>query len=94
MAFFNVSSIFNPNGSIIEGRYLNNKAVRTATVAQKFFTVHLLLYKNISDTTLTFTIEGKQGDQPVNVSALVKAYLSIICVVITLLALLFLSVII
>ncbi|XP_072047226.1 N-acetylglucosamine-1-phosphotransferase subunits alpha/beta-like [Amphiura filiformis] len=68
VAFFNVSTIFSPNGSISEGKYMNNKAVRTATVAQKFFTVHLLLYKNISETTVTFTIAGKKSDVPVNVT--------------------------
>ena len=66
--FFNVSTIFSPNGSISEGRYLNNKAVRTATVAQKFFTVNLLLYKNISETDVVFTVEGKKDGHRVNVS--------------------------
>ncbi|XP_072171737.1 N-acetylglucosamine-1-phosphotransferase subunits alpha/beta-like [Diadema setosum] len=59
VTYFNVTPIFGQGSTITEGKYDNKEIVRTATIAQKFKTVHLLLYKNMSESTLTFHILGK-----------------------------------
>lgn len=62
VAYFNVTPIFGKTGSIEDGHYQPNNAVRAATIAQVFKTVHLVLFKNFSDTTVVLRISGKNAD--------------------------------
>ncbi|PIK39204.1 putative N-acetylglucosamine-1-phosphotransferase subunits alpha/beta-like [Apostichopus japonicus] len=62
VAFFNVTPIFGKAGSIAEGHYQAGGIVRTATIAQLFKTVHLLLYKNFTETEIVIRVNGKDAD--------------------------------
>ncbi|PIK44711.1 putative N-acetylglucosamine-1-phosphotransferase subunits alpha/beta-like [Apostichopus japonicus] len=74
VAFFNVTPIFGKAGSIAEGHYQAGGIVRTATIAQLFKTVHLLLYKNFTETEIVIRVNGKDADgEPAEVSFRVKA---------------------
>ncbi|XP_030845190.1 N-acetylglucosamine-1-phosphotransferase subunits alpha/beta isoform X1 [Strongylocentrotus purpuratus] len=69
VVYFNATPIFGEGSTITEGKYDNRDIVRTATIAQKFKTVHVLLYKNMSESVLTFHILGKRkDDSPLNVT--------------------------
>ena len=58
VAYLNMSSIFGSEGSISEAHYNNSDVIRTATVAQKHKTLHLLLYADRNATQLMFDIKG------------------------------------
>ncbi|XP_041472270.1 N-acetylglucosamine-1-phosphotransferase subunits alpha/beta-like isoform X1 [Lytechinus variegatus] len=69
VVYFNATPIFGEGSTITEGKYDNHDIVRTATIAQKFKTIHLLLYKNMSESVLTFHLSGKtKDDSPLNVT--------------------------
>ncbi|XP_071956276.1 N-acetylglucosamine-1-phosphotransferase subunits alpha/beta-like [Antedon mediterranea] len=62
VGYFNVTSMFGNNGTIASGYYSNNNIVRTGTIAQKFKTMHLVLYKNHTEQNVSFFVEGTKSD--------------------------------
>ncbi|XP_070534877.1 N-acetylglucosamine-1-phosphotransferase subunits alpha/beta-like isoform X2 [Ptychodera flava] len=64
VAFFNLTSIYG-EGSITAGKYDHNNAIRTATVSNKFKTIHMLVYGGHNSTNVTIYVEGKniQGEE-------------------------------
>ena len=71
VAWFNLTGIFGSNSSVDEGHYEENGAVRSATIAQKFKTMTLIVYDKYNATTLHFRLKGKLG---VNGSIMVRIY--------------------
>ncbi|XP_033105239.1 N-acetylglucosamine-1-phosphotransferase subunits alpha/beta-like isoform X2 [Anneissia japonica] len=62
VGYFNVTTLFGSNGTIADGYYGKDKVVRTGTIAQKFKTLHLLLYKNFTERSISFFLEGTKSD--------------------------------
>lgn len=60
MAYLNVTQIFGWEGTIEEGTYDENPAIRAATVAQKFKTMSIVLYTKFNRTDLNLTLKGKE----------------------------------
>ncbi len=66
--YVNLTHIFGENVTITEARYDESKVIRTATVAQKFKLITLLLHSNVSDTLIGFSLDGHRANNtPVNV---------------------------
>ena len=63
VAYLNLSRIFPTDTTIDEGHYDENEAIRAATIAQKFKTISLVVYKKFNATTLHFQLKGKSKDQ-------------------------------
>ena len=61
VAWLNLTGIFGANCSIDEGHYDENDAIRSATIAQKFKTMTLIVYDKYNATTLYFRLKGKFG---------------------------------
>ena len=61
VAWFNLTDIFGANCSVDEGNYEENEAIRSATIAQKFKTMTLVVYDKYNATTLHFRLKGKLG---------------------------------
>ncbi len=68
MAYFNLSNIFPNNASIEEGNYAENDAIRSATLAQKFKTMTLIVFDKYNATKLSFKLKGKAEGAEVSVS--------------------------
>ncbi len=56
MAWFNLTGVYE---SVEEGSYDDNEAIRSATIAQKFCTMTLVVYDKYNATTLHFALKGK-----------------------------------
>ncbi|XP_071809115.1 N-acetylglucosamine-1-phosphotransferase subunits alpha/beta-like [Asterias amurensis] len=66
--YINLTHIFGENITITEAQYDDSKVIRTATVAQKFKLITLLLHSNVSDTLIGFSLDGQKADHtPVKV---------------------------
>ncbi len=68
VAYFNLSSIFPNNASIEEGNYNENDAIRSATLAQKFKTMTLIVFDKYNATKLSFKLKGKSEGTDISVS--------------------------
>ena len=62
MAYFNLSALFDDGTSLEEGHYGENAAIRSATLAQKFKTLSLLLFEKENSTVLHFQIKAKNNN--------------------------------
>ena len=71
VAWFNLTGIFPSTGSVTEGSYTENEAIRAATIAQKYRTMTLIVHENkkFNATTLHFRLKGKvDGNNSTEVS--------------------------
>ncbi len=64
-----MSQIFLNNASIEEGNYDENEAIRSATLAQKFKTMSLIVFDKYNATKLSFKLKGKSEGTEISVSA-------------------------
>ncbi|XP_022082815.1 N-acetylglucosamine-1-phosphotransferase subunits alpha/beta-like isoform X2 [Acanthaster planci] len=60
--FLNLTVVFDTNSSITEAQYDDHKIVRTATVAQKYKLITVLLHENVSDTLIGVNVSGRRND--------------------------------
>ena len=60
VVYLNLTHIYGSDGTIEEGTYEDNPAVRAATLSQKFKTMSIVLYKKFNETVLNITIRGKE----------------------------------
>ena len=75
--YVNISAVFGEGVSLEEGDFSEDPALRTATLAQKFKTLSLILYENKNASKIHFYIKGKLNSTEIEVGPMNKTGWSI-----------------